>query len=145
MGDRRSAREAALQILFQKDFNEGAPDPYSLIKVDPNADFSSRLVAGVVQYRADIDQKIKEHSKNWETNRMAVVDINVLRVAVFELLYEKETPAKVVIDEAIEIAKKYGNENSGAFVNGILDAIHHAGATCPAEATHASPLQENAP
>jgi len=115
-----------LQILFQEDFNEGAPAPYSLIKTDPNADFSKRLVGGVLQYRADIDQKIKEHSEHWAVERMTSVDINVLRLAIFEMVYEKETPAKVVIDEAIEIAKKYGNENSGAFVNGILDAIHHA-------------------
>ena len=135
MGDRRSAREAALQILFQKDFNEDSPIPYSLVKISPDArgaDFSSHIVAGVLQYRADIDKRIKEHAENWAADRMAVVDLNILRIAIFEMVYGKETlaghvaPAKVVINEAIEIAKKYGNENSGAFVNGILDTIHHA-------------------
>ncbi len=129
MGDRRKAREAALQILFQENFNQDSAAPYSLIKMDTDsesADFSKQLVAGVLQHRSDIDKTIKEHAEHWSAERMAIVDINVLRMAIFEMVYGKETPAKVVIDEAIEIAKKYGNENSGAFVNGILDAIHHA-------------------
>jgi len=79
-----------------------------------------------LQYRADIDQTIQKNAEHWTTERMAAVDLNVLRIATFEMVYAKETPSKVIIDEAIEIAKKYGNENSGAFVNGILDAIHHA-------------------
>jgi N utilization substance protein B len=133
MGDRRLAREVALQILFQKDFNEGSPAPHALIKTDTNTDFSKRLVEGVLQYRADIDETIQKKAEHWTIERMASVDLNVLRIAVFEMVYEKETPAKVIIDEAIEIAKKYGNENSGAFVNGILDAVATAtfGITAP--------------
>lgn len=130
MGDRRSAREAALQILFQQNFSEkGAAISYSLIKLDPNhdcTDFSNRIVAGVLRYRFDIDKTIKERAERWKTERMAIVDLNILRIAIFEMVYGGETPAKVVINEAVDIAKKYGNENSGAFVNGILDAIHHA-------------------
>lgn len=136
MGDRRSAREAALQILFQKDFNQGSPAPCALIKADTNTDFSKRLVEGVVQYRATINETIQKKAEHWTIERMASVDLNVLRIAIFEMLYEKETPAKVIIDEAIEIAKKYGNENSGAFVNGILDAVATAtgGITAPQSA-----------
>lgn len=126
MGDRRSAREAALQILFQKDFNQGSTAPYALIKSDTNTDFSKRLVEGVLQYRADIDETIQKKAEHWTIERMASVDLNILRIAIFEMVYEKETPAKVIIDEAIEIAKKYGNENSGTFINGILDAVHHS-------------------
>jgi N utilization substance protein B len=126
MGDRRSAREAALQILFQKDFNETSPIPSDLIKKNTNDDFSRRLVEGVLQYRSDIDQTIQKNSEHWAIDRMAAVDLNILRIAIFEMTHEKENPAKVIIDEAIEIAKKYGNENSGSFVNGILDAVHHA-------------------
>ena len=131
---RRSAREAALQILFQENFGVTPPphgdkaNRYSLVKMDKNSDsagFSKRLVEGVLQYRDEIDNTLKKHSEHWASERMAIVDLNVLRMAIFEMVYEKETPAVVVIDEAIEIAKKYGNENSGAFINGILDAIYH--------------------
>ncbi|MEK7286026.1 MAG: transcription antitermination factor NusB [Nitrospirota bacterium] len=118
MGNRRLAREAALQSLFQEDFNETsaftkeAPDP-----------FTKQLLDGVSQYRTDIDRLIETQTEHWAVDRMAIVDRNVLRMAIFEMVFSHETPAKVVIDEAIEIAKKYGNENSGAFVNGILDGV----------------------
>ena len=86
-------------------------------------EFAERLVRGVIDRRGDLDRWIGECAANWRMERMAVVDRNVLRLAAFELLIEPDAPPAVVIDEAIEIAKKFGGGESGAFINGILDAI----------------------
>ncbi len=86
-------------------------------------EFAERLVHGVSGDRAALDRRIAEVARNWRVERMAVVDRNVLRLALFELLQEPTTPAAVVIDEAVEIAKKFGSSDSGAFINGVLDAI----------------------
>ncbi len=131
MGDRRKAREAALQILFQEDFNTGGTSS-SLLKDEKDPDiieFRDTIVKGVLSGRDQIDQLIEKHTENWSTNRIAAVDHNVLRIAIFEMVFLKDTHSKVVMDEAIEIAKKYGNEHSGKFVNGILDSIHQAQTT----------------
>ena len=86
--------------------------------------FAEQLVLGVIDRRDDADRMIVEAADNWRIERMAVVDRNVLRLAVYELtMFGHETPAAVVIDEAIEIAKKFGGEASGTFINGILDSI----------------------
>ncbi len=125
---RRKAREVALQILFQEDFNrEGKPFFASTGTEEMGSeisDFSRQLVEGVHCNCSPIDQLIEKQSEHWSTERMAVIDHNILRMAIFEILFLKETPPKVVLNEAIEIAKKYGNEHSGAFVNGILNSIH---------------------
>ncbi len=88
--------------------------------------FFERLTEGVLQYRIDIDEVIERYSSNWKVRRMACVDRNVLRLAVFELLYCADIPAKVSINEAIDIAKRFGSSESGAFINGILDSIRNA-------------------
>ena len=88
--------------------------------------FFERLVKGVMQYKADIDRVIEQYSSNWKVRRMACVDRNVLRLAVLELLFCPDIPAKVSINEAIDIGKKYGTSESGAFINGILDSIRLA-------------------
>jgi N utilization substance protein B len=85
--------------------------------------FAERLVLGVTAERRALDRAITVSATNWRIERMAVVDRNVLRMAVFELLHEPPTPPPVVIDEAIEVAKKFGSEDSGAFINGILDDV----------------------
>lgn len=128
---RRKAREVALQILFQEDFNrKGEAGNLSSDttgrETTRTSDFSQQLVEGVHCHCQDIDQLIGKHTENWSTERMATIDHNVLRIAIFEIVFLKETPPKIVLNEAIEIAKKYGAENSGAFVNGVLNSIHHA-------------------
>ena len=101
-------------------------------KIHPQvAAFSACLVEGVRAHREEIDQMIKKYAKNWSLERIAVIDRNILRFAIYELRYLKEIPAKVTINEAIEIAKTYGSEDSGAFVNGILDQIRLHAASPP--------------
>ena len=88
--------------------------------------FFDRLTVGVLKSKAEIDRVIERYSSNWKVQRMACVDRNILRVAVYELLYCADIPAKVSINEAIDIAKKFGASESGAFINGILDSIRTA-------------------
>ena len=88
--------------------------------------FFEHLIGGVLSNRADIDTIIERYSNNWKMRRMACVDRNILRMAVFELLYCADIPAKVTINEAIDIGKKFGSPESGAFINGILDSIRIA-------------------
>jgi transcription antitermination protein NusB len=116
-------------MLFQLDVAGGDPVeiyPHFWKEHEVEAEvktFASELVEGVVQEREALDRIISGSAENWRIERMAVVDRNILRMAVFELARLPETPAAVVLDEAIEVGKKYGSENSGAFLNGILDAI----------------------
>ncbi len=129
MGLRRNARELALQALFQISFSENVKEvPVSFWtenKAQPSVKaYAEMLVVGVLQHLDEIDAVIKKYTENWSPDRMALTDRNILRSSTFELLY-KNTPPKVMINEAVDIAKKYGNEHSGAFVNGILDHIHH--------------------
>ncbi len=129
MGIRRNARELALQMLYQMDCNRDETVPPSPFwqkeKIVPDArDFSAKLLRGVIQHRPEIDQVIRASAEHWSFERMAAVDRNILRLAVYELLHLPEIPHRVTLNEAIEIAKKYGSEDSGAFVNGVLDRIH---------------------
>jgi len=139
MGVRRQAREWALQKLFQHDFySEGSPSDKMDLRVEDLSDqnileFSEQLVGGVLRCQDEIDSVIEKHTEHWEPNRIGLVERNILRVAIYELLYLKETPAQVVMDEAIEIAKRFGAEDSAAFVNGILDHVHHQKTPTPAE------------
>lgn len=128
MGLRRKAREYALQLLFQQDFsqqktlfNETSRLHHPAAK--PIKNFSDLLVQGVTQHLSEIDSLIRKHAEHWSLERMALVDRNILRIAIFELLYLNDIPAKVTLNEAIEIAKRYGDESSSAFINGILDRI----------------------
>jgi len=128
MGKRRKARESTLQILFQLEFNDSELE--NLFKsfwqkkkaAKEIKDYSRWLVQGIVSHRERIDRLIQSVSENWRIDRMALVDRNVLRIAVFELLYEERIAPAIIIDEAIEISKKYSSEEAATFVNGILDA-----------------------
>ncbi|HPQ70965.1 MAG TPA: transcription antitermination factor NusB [bacterium] len=129
MGNRHKAREFTLQILFQHDFT-GAPirEIQSLFWHDISTpgevrDFSDRLVKGVIDHFAEIDQLLSRYSENWTLERMTGVDRNILRMAVYEILYCDEIPKNVTINEAVEIGKRFGSEDSGAFINGIIDKI----------------------
>ena len=126
---RTKARERALQALYQIDVAaEGIDDALgrfwkSFEPVEREVmDLAEALVRGVAGHRRKIDETIERVSINWRLDRMAKVDRNVLRLAVYELL-ETDVPVKVVINEAIELGKKYGSESSGAFVNGVLDKV----------------------
>jgi transcription antitermination protein NusB len=85
--------------------------------------FAEPLIKGVLQHRDEIDERIKKHCKNWDFNRIAVVDRNVMRLAIFEMLHREDIPPVVSINEAVDIAKKFSTEDSGKFVNGILDKV----------------------
>ena len=129
MGNRRKARECALQILYQMDVSGTAEDEalasYWQCFEHPEevAEFAGELVRGVSGHRAEIDQLIQDSSRHWKLDRMARVDRNILRLAVYELLHHPEIPKKVTLNEAIEIGKRFGSEDSSAFINGILDNI----------------------
>ena len=132
MGSRRKSRELALQALFymdlQKCFGPEMVERFSSV-FPPSAQtqaFFSRLVNGIMAARPTVDALIERFSSNWKINRMGGVDRNLLWIAVFELLYCEDIPAKVSINEAIDLAKKFGTEESGAFINGILDSIRLA-------------------
>ncbi len=128
MGLRRKAREYALQLLFQQDFSQqktllNETSRLHRLVAKPIKDFADLLVQGVTQHLSEIDSLIRKHAEHWSLERMALVDRNILRIAIFELLYLDDIPAKVTLNEAIEIAKRYGDESSSAFINGILDRI----------------------
>lgn len=139
MGIKRQARECALQILYPLDMLDAVG---ASIEVDvddaiarffDNFDADARareraadIVRGVMRERSRIDEVVAAHSPRWRLDRMALVDRNVLRLCVHELLFDKETPARVVIDEGVEIAKRFGAEQSAAFVNGVLDSAARA-------------------
>jgi N utilization substance protein B len=132
MGTRRKARELAMQALFfmdmRNDFSEETFERFCA-NFAPKPDvrpFFLRLVRGVLAFRSELDPLIGRFSENWSLGRMSGVDRNVMRIAVFELLCCRDIPAKVSINEAVEIGKKFGTEESGAFINGIVDSIRAA-------------------
>jgi len=131
LGKRRRSREFALQVLyqleitkqealrtlaqFQEHFSEGVE----------RDDFVERLVLGVSEHRKEIDRLIEQYSENWRLDRMNMIDRNILRMAAFELLYCEDIPPKVTLNEAIDLGKRYGTDESGSFINGILDRIQN--------------------
>jgi N utilization substance protein B len=129
MGARRKARELALQMLFQFDMAGNTPDTIiatfeDLQKSKPNTrEFAEKIFRGTVDHMSEIDDMIQAQADNWRLTRMAVVDRNIIRMSIYEFLHETDTPKLVIIDEAIEIAKKFGTQKSSQFINGILDGI----------------------
>lgn len=155
-GKRRTAREMAVQMLYQSDLG-GSPLPHIFSTFDlseyvakeapaekrktrPSTEereeagkrrrraeeafeYAQALVRGTLENREKIDELIRSQADNWRLERMPAVDRNILRLAIFEMLHEQDTPKLVVLDEAIELAKKFGSEQSGRFVNGLLDGL----------------------
>ena len=132
MRKRTKAREYALQMLYQCDIRHAESrqilgefwqdhEPDGEVKA-----FAVQLFAGTVEHLGDIDPLIAHHADNWDLKRMAVIDRNILRLGTFELLHLNDAPPKVCINEAIELAKRFGDADSGKFINGVLDAIHRA-------------------
>ncbi|MBL8150660.1 MAG: transcription antitermination factor NusB [Blastocatellia bacterium] len=131
MGARRKARECALQMLFQYDIarpaiNELVKTYWEEMHESPRpdiTDFATNLVLGTIKNLSEIDERITKRTENWRISRMAVVDRNLLRMAVYEFLYEADTPKTVVINEALEIARRFSTYEATQFINGILDGI----------------------
>lgn len=127
MLERRKARRAALEVLYQGDILQ-IPVKTILeggmaLRQDPMPEFGRRLALGAVERHEEIDELISTYADNWTIDRMPVVDRNILRMAVYEMLAESDIPASVTINEAVELAKVYGTEDSGKFVNGLLGRI----------------------
>ena len=150
MGKRRMAREMAVQMLYQRDLGDsevaallgsfdvpdflaetasdeesaGAAAPAARLQEAREAfDYARKLVDGTVAHREEIDALLRAQADNWRLERMPPVDRNVLRLAVYELMHELDVPKLVVLDEAVELAKRFGSEQSGRFVNGLLDGL----------------------
>jgi transcription antitermination protein NusB len=129
MGSRRKSRELALQALFDMDMSQNNSEERIELfcqnftppsKVLP---FFQGLISGVKENKKEIDSLIEKFSSNWKISRISCVDRNIMRIAVYEMLYCEDIPSKVSINEAIEIGKKFGAEDSGSFINGILDSV----------------------
>jgi N utilization substance protein B len=154
MGQRREARERAVQFLFQHDLNppenleealghfwltqqataiaeeKGGANWGQKVELPPPTAqelatrlFADKLIRGVLEHQPELDARIKQHAENWNLHRMAVVDRNILRLAIYEMLHRDDIPPVVSINEAVDIAKKFSTQDSGKFVNGILDKI----------------------
>ncbi len=131
LGGRRRSRELALQVLYQLDIT-GESDWRRAFELfcgsfeapEPLKDFALRLVEGVWERREAIDGLVRQHSENWRLERMSRVDRNILRLAVFELIFCEDIPPRVTLNEAVDLGKRFGTEESGAFINGVLDNIY---------------------
>lgn len=142
MGKRRMAREMATQMLYQSelggangrqvlahfdvaDYLADAPGDFPARKhlVEEAFEYAGRLLVGTLEHRQEIDELIRTQADNWRLERMPAVDRNILRLAVYEMLYQDDIPDLVVVDEAIELAKKFGSQQSGRFINGLLDGL----------------------
>jgi N utilization substance protein B len=129
-GKRRLARELAVQFLYQFDLSGGSVEEALPLFWETQSDvgemgrtFAEELVHGVIERRAEIDEKIAKYTENWDLPRIAAVDRNILRLAMYEMLFRDDIPPVVSINEAVDIAKKFSTGESGAFVNGILDRL----------------------
>jgi N utilization substance protein B len=129
MGTRRKSRELALQALYQGEL-AGRTGPVDFdefcahFQVDKKAiQYARKLIGGVLGNMEEINQLISRYAENWRLERMSVIDRNILRLAVFELHYQDDVPTSVAINEAVEIAKRFSSDDSGSFINGILDAM----------------------
>ena len=132
MSNRHLGRTIAVQTLYQWDFNDKKEDILEVLKENKESfapefndgGFMEHLIKGVVEHLAEIDSLIIKFAPEWPLDQITIVDRNVLRIGIYELRYDSEIPAKVAINEAIELAKAFGGESSGKFVNGVLGAVY---------------------
>ena len=130
MGTRRTARETAVQFLFMHDFH---PDTdyaqmlrpfWDCISADPEVrSFAENIIRGVISRKTELDEIITRYVQNWDFSRIALIERNILRISFYEILYRPDIPDVASINEAVDIAKKYGAQDAGKFVNGILDKV----------------------
>jgi N utilization substance protein B len=131
LGKRRKSRGSALQVLYQLNITkQDATTAFSQFEEHflPDGmadDFVKRLVHGVLEHRLELDGLIERYSEHWRIDRIDMIDRNILRMALFELLYCEDIPPKVTINEAIDLGKRFGSEDSGSFINGILDRVQN--------------------
>jgi N utilization substance protein B len=148
MTRRSRAREVALQLLFQRDHNPGLEradiERFARARLkDPDlVAFCLALYDGVIEHGANIDERLTQAAENWRLPRMATVDRNVLRLGAHELLFVPDTPPSVVLNEAIELARRYGSADSGAFVNGVLDKLQQPQPKAEEEQGSVEPAQQ---
>jgi len=133
MSNRHLARTIAMQSLYQWDFggkkNEQLPDivEYNLKQFAPSFDdkgFIEKIIKGVIKYLPEIDKFIEKYAPEWPIEQITIIDRNILRIGIYELKFSKDIPPKVAINEAIEIAKAFGGDSSGKFINGVLGTIY---------------------
>ncbi len=129
MGKRRQSRELTLKFLYLYDLNKGDLEEqkkmfWDWVGKDQAKDFTFQLIDSTLNNLEKVDEVINKFSDNWDIERMGTIDRNILRLASCELMFHKNVPGKVAIDEAVEIAKKYGGKQSSDFVNGILDRVN---------------------
>lgn len=129
MVNRRQIREAVMQVLYAHDIRKDSIEkvaegliPEEILAHDKSREFAQKLLTDVITHKKTIDEYIAKHADNWELDRMAIIDKNLMRIAIAEFLFMEDVPPKVTINEAIEISKKYSTDKSGKFINGILDA-----------------------
>ena len=143
MGSRHRARERALQLLFQYDIH-GKPGLWLDMfwkeneATDDVKAFAERLVTGVLEKKKELDALIGKYATNWKISRMPIVDRNILRAGVYELLWMDDVPAKVTVNEAIELAKSFGDDDASKFVNGVLDQVLNKESTLAAKRSEVS-------
>ena len=146
MGARHQSRERALQILFQYDIH-GKPGVWldefwnQCKSTDDVKTFAEQLVQGVLEHKKDLDALIGQYATNWKISRMQIVDRNILRLGAYELLWLDDVPAKVTVNEAIELAKDFGDDEAAKFVNGILDKVLATEAKLEAKRREASSVK----
>jgi len=129
LGTRRKSRELALQALYQ--WNITRQDPFLILDqqkanfspADEEGGFAQQILIGVLEHYNHIDELIEKFSEHWRLDRISIIDRNILRMAIFELLFREDIPPKVTLNEAIDLGKRFGSEDSSAFINGILDRI----------------------
>ena len=129
MSTRRKSRELALQALYQ--WNITRQDPFLILDqqktnfspADEEDGFAQQILMGVLEHYNHIDELIEKFSEHWRLDRISIIDRNILRMAIFELLFREDIPPKVTLNEAIDLGKRFGSEDSSAFINGILDRI----------------------
>lgn len=137
MSIRRKAREYALQMLYQWEVSGKKPEQveagfWKSARSEKNTrTFANELFEGTAGWVAEIDKLLEQHAKNWRLDRMAALDRNILRMGVYELRYRSDTPPKVVINEAVELAKRFCDAEGPAFINGILDAVNKSAGKQP--------------
>lgn len=129
MKTRRRARRVTLETLYEYDIAEHDPDVILQYRLEDNpmestgVDFTRRLVYGVIEHQGDMDILIARYAPEWPLDQMAVIDRNILRIAIYEFLIDGETPIKVAINEAVELAKTYGSDSAPRFINGVLGTL----------------------
>ena len=129
MSTRRKSRELALQALYQ--WNITRQDPFLILDqqkinfspAEEDDEFAQQIIVGVLEHYNHIDELIEKFSEHWRLDRISIIDRNILRMAIFELLFREDIPPRVTLNEAIDLGKRFGSEDSSAFINGILDRI----------------------